>query len=86
MRRRSHGRNTWENYVTGLRIGKGVLFSISVNGLVKHGANHQRIQGEKVERSPGLWKLLYGPQSCNGLVIWKTSRMKDYRPEFDIKS
>lgn len=80
MRSRSHGGNTWENYVTGLRTGKGMLFWISVNGLVKHGANHQRIQRE---RSPGLWKLLHGPHSCNGLVIWNTSRMKDYRLEFD---
>lgn len=67
--------------MTGLRVGKGMLFWISVNGVVKHGGNHQRINGERVERIHGLWKLLHGPQSCNVFVIWKTSRAKDYRPE-----
>lgn len=58
-----------------------MLFWISVNRLVRHGANCPRINGESVERSHGLWKLLHGPQSCNVLVIRKTSRTKDYRPE-----
>lgn len=75
MRGRSHGGHTRGNCMTGLKAGEGALLWISVEGLLEHGANHQRIHG--VERSHGLWRLLQGPQSCNGLVTWKTLRAKD---------
>lgn len=65
--------------MTVLRAGKGALLWISVKGLPEHGANHQRIH--EVEKSHGLWRLFWGPQSCNSLVIWKTFRAKDYGPE-----
>lgn len=67
--------------MTGLRAGKGALVWILVKELLEHGPNHQRIHG--VERSHGFRRLFHGPQSCNGLVMWKTLRAKDYRPEFE---
>lgn len=81
MRGRSHGGHTWGNCMTGLRAGKGALLWISVKGLLEHGVNHQRITG--VKRSHGLWRLFHSTRSCNGLVIWKTSRAKYYGSEFE---
>lgn len=68
--------------MTGLKAGEETLLWISVKGLLEHGAKHQRIHG--LERSHGLWRLFQGPQSCNGLVIWKILRAKDYGAEFEM--
>lgn len=60
-----------------------MLFWVLVNGLVNHGANCEKNNGEKVEISHRLWKFLHGPQCCDDLIIRKTARAKDYRPEFE---
>lgn len=80
-READHTGETEDKRIAGPRVRKRMLFWSSVNGLVKHGTNHQGTHGQRMERSQGLWKLLHGPHSYNSMVTWKTSWAKDYRLE-----